>query len=578
MMVGIDHERATLNERIERRVRQMWAEGFVDEVKGLKAKGYSEALQSMGALGYRLALSYLEGALSREEAITKMIHATRQYARRQRRYFDRQLPTSWYAPEGLSDPLSDNTQALISEAHAFFEAHEPFTLPSPTSSPFEVRLWGDKSIAHRAFMLSALLGTQAHPTHSVVSNIGEGADIASTREALKALGVSISAESSGEAWRVTGRGFRALKAPKAPINCGNSGTTIRLLSGLLSGLPERVTLDGDESLRRRPMKRLERALAPLGRGLEVGPLGGAPVSVGAPLNTPLPPQERVQIDTALASAQVKSAALLAALSSEAPCIEVRERALSRDHSERMLSALGFSLERDTHDPLSVRLWPQGKTQVLSQEEFHEFKVPGDPSSAAFWVAVSALSPLHAPPVLLQSCLINPTRTGFFKVARRMGVELELRVSGERLGEPVADVCVWGAPQGLKGVEVSAEEALDCLDELPLVALLGALAQGHTRVVGASELRVKESDRVEAMASLLNALGARVIATPDGWEIEGVDSLQGGEVSSADDHRVALCGVIAQLATHGEVRVLGAESATVSYPEFYEALHAFKARF
>jgi 3-phosphoshikimate 1-carboxyvinyltransferase len=159
----------------------------------------------------------------------------------------------------------------------------------------------------------------------------------------------------------------------------------------------------------------------------------------------------------------------------------------------------------------------------------------------------------------------------------MGVELELRVSGERLGEPVADVCVWGAPHGLRGVEVSAEEALDCLDELPLVALLGALARGHTRVVGAEELRVKESDRVEAMATLLNALGGRVTPTPDGWEIEGVEALQGGEVSSASDHRVALCGHIAQLAARGEVRVLGSESAAVSYPEFHEALQAFQAR-
>jgi len=564
-MIGVDHERAALNERIARRVEQMWAGGFVEEVEALRARGYGEALQSMGAIGYRLAMQHLEGALSRAEAMEKMTHATRQYARRQRRYFDRQLPTEWWRPEALSA----ERPRLLEELKAWrSSAERPPEQVRRAMTPFETRLWGDKSVGHRAFIFASIAGSVERPALSAISGLGSGADLASTREAMRALGVSITEEEDG-VWRVIGRGFEALKAPAHPIDCGNSGTTIRLLSGLLSGLDEELSLDGDASLRRRPMRRLSRALSPFGRGLEVGPQGGAPVTVGGPKLTGQSPQV-VEVDTELSSAQVKSAALLAALSGGVERVEVRERALSRDHSERMLSALGHRVERSAQAPTLVTLWPAERTEGF------ELEVPGDPSSAAFWVAARALAPPELPAVLLRGVMLNSTRAGFFTIAQRMGIELELRPRGLRLGEPVGDLCIWGAPEGLKGVTVARQEALDALDELPLVALLGALAAGETVVRDAPELRVKESDRVSAMTELLNRIGGQVRGTEGGWEIQGVEAFTGGEVSSEGDHRVAICGRLARLRARGELRVIGAESAKVSYPEFEAELERYLA--
>lgn len=557
LMFGIDHERAELNERIERRVEAMWAGGFLQEVEALKRQGYGEALQSMGAIGYRLAMQVSSGELAQPEAVTKMIYATRQYARRQRRYFDRQLPTHWLSAASLEERWT----ALLESARLFFTTHEAqHRSEQGARAPFETRLWGDKSIGHRALIFASITGSPEAPRVSEVKGLGQGADLASTREVLRGLGVSLEELAPG-AWRVEGRGVAGLKAPAHDLDCGNSGTTIRLLSGLLSGLPDEVTLDGDDSLRRRPMGRLERALSPFGRRLEVGPQGGAPVKVGG-RRLSASCEAEVEVDTALSSAQVKSAALLAALSGEVRRVRLTERALSRDHSERMLSGLGHHVTRDPRRPAQLTFHPR-----RSPMEGFRLEVPGDPSSASFWVAVSALASPRLPPILLRGVAVNPTRIGFFHVARQMGVALELRPRGLRLGEPVADLCLWGAPEGLRGVVVEGQMALDSLDELPLVALLGALASGETVVRDASELKVKESDRVSAMASLLNRLGAQVTARADGWVIHGVERLTGGEVSSAGDHRVALCGRLAQLAATGVVKVLGASSAQVSYPEF-----------
>jgi len=564
LMLGIDHERAELNERIERRVEAMWRGGFLQEVEALKRRGYGEALQSMGAIGYRLAMQVLEGELTQSEASTKMVYASRQYARRQRRYFDRQLPTHWLNPRSLEGRWT----ALLSASRSFFTAHwAPDRGEQVERAPFEVRLGGDKSIGHRALIFASITGSPEAPSACEISGLGRGADLASTRSVLSGLGVSLEEGAPG-VWRVQGRGLTGLKAPKHALDCGNSGTTIRLLSGLLSGLPEEVTLDGDESLRRRPMRRLERALSPFGRRLEVGPQGGAPVRVGGPHLSDTSIAE-VEVDTALSSAQVKSAALLASLSGDVERVRLKERALSRDHSERMLSALGHKVTRDPDRPEELEFRPRDTAM-----EGFTLEVPGDPSSASFWVAVSALSDPNLPPVVLRRVAVNPTRIGFLKVAREMGVAIELRPCGVQLGEPVADLCLWGAPDGLHGVEVEGQLALDSLDELPLVALLGAVATGETVVRDASELKVKESDRILAMSALLNTLGARVTPTADGWKIQGVERLTAGEVSSAGDHRVALCGRLAQLVASGPVTVQGSSSARVSYPEFEGELRRY----
>ena len=566
LMLGIDFERSELNERIERRVEAMWTGGFLREVEALKRQGYGEALQSMGAIGYRLAMQVIEGELTQPEAITKMVYATRQYARRQRRYFDRQLPTHWFS----SGSLEERWTALLESARSFFTTHETHDKGKQIArAPFEVQLGGDKSIGHRALIFASITGSPEAPSVCEISGLGRGADLASTRAVLSGLGVSLEAQAPG-AWRVTGRGLTGLKAPTHALDCGNSGTTIRLLSGLLSGLPEEVILDGDESLRRRPMRRLERALSPFRRGLEVGAQGGAPVRVGgARLNqTPI---TEVEVDTQLSSAQVKSAALLAGLSGGVARVRLRERALSRDHSERMLKGLGHLVTRDPDQPE----WLEFKPRHTAMEGF-KLEVPGDPSSASFWVAVSALSDSNHLPILLRRVAVNPTRIGFLKVAREMGVEVELRPCGVQLGEPIADLCLWGAPDGLHGVEVEGQRALDSLDELPLVALLGSVARGETVVRDATELKVKESDRVLAMSALLNTLGAQVTPTADGWRIQGVDRLTAGEVSSAGDHRVALCGRLAQLVASGPVTVQGSSSAKVSYPEFEGELRRYLA--
>ena len=574
LMWGLDPSREELNARIAARVEGMWAEGFLEEAARLRAEGHGAALQSMGAIGYRLALRHLDGELGRAEAVEQMVFATRQYARRQRRYFDRQLPTEWL-PADL-DPRAGDLEGLVERAEAFFRLHAVsdayLARHARGARPAEPRLWGDKSIGHRAFMLAALADPSAPPSR--ITNVGGGADLASTRGALAALGVEVwreeGAPAAEGAWRVRGAGLgdlSGLRAPAGPVDCGNSGTTIRLLSGLLSGAPFEVTLDGDESLRRRPMRRLARALEPFGRALEVGPQGGAPVRVGGARLSPPRGGEgggAVEVDTQLASAQVKSAALLAGLTAGRPCA-VRERALSRDHTERALASLGVALARDAAEPLRVTLTPPAALPRL------EARLPGDPSSAAFWVAVSAFAPPGAPPILLRGALLNPTRLGFVRVARAMGVEVEVRPSGEVLGEPVGDICLRGAPGGLRAAAVPPTLALDALDELPLLALLASVAAGTTVVEGAEELRVKESDRVQAMADLLNALGGRVTPTPGGWVIEGVEALTGGRVRSEGDHRVALCGRLAGLRARGPVEVEGAESAGVSYPEFEEEL-------
>ena len=311
-------------------------------------------------------------------------------------------------------------------------------------------------------------------------------------------------------------------------------------------------------------------LTPLGRGLDTAEHGGAPIRVGGSLNLENTQKhtEPVVIDTQSSSAQLKSAALLAGLSAKYPVI-VNEQALSRDHTERMLAALLGRTPSNISAPLST---------PLPAFTLHS---PGDPSSAAFWVAVAALSPHWAPSIFLKGVNLNPTRLGLFRIAQRMGMKISMEVNETRLGEPVGDIIIQTLPKGqrLQAITIRGRDSLDALDELPIVALLGSLAFGTTVVSDAAELRVKESNRLDAMTVGLSRLGAQIKTLDDGWSIQGINSFttdQPIEVDSKGDHRIAMCLLIAQLACPpAHVTVHGLDCIAVSYPEFINLLRSYQ---
>ncbi|MEE2644129.1 MAG: 3-phosphoshikimate 1-carboxyvinyltransferase [Myxococcota bacterium] len=407
----------------------------------------------------------------------------------------------------------------------------------------EVRVPGDKSIGHRALLFAAIADGE-----SQVRGIGRGADLQSTRAVLEQLGVSIVEREGGLSIR--GVGLYGLRGDGKELDCGNSGTTMRLLSGLLAGQggAARTRLIGDTSLSRRPMARVAEALSPFGGIVELSEGGRAPLIIeGAALSG-------ATYHTGRASAQVKSAALFAALLAEGQS-KISERAQSRDHSERMLKALGVDLKQD------------GLTLSLSggqRFDAFELTLPGDPSSAAFWAAVAALRPELE--VEISGVSLNKSRGGFFEVLERMGATLEREVEGYALGEPFGRLCV--RCDGLSAVRVDGTLALRALDELPLVALLAALAEGESEIRDARELRVKESDRITAMTEGLRALGVTLEEHQDGWTIQGQTALQGGkQVRVHEDHRIAIVFQLAALRSEGPVHLDEPRWAAISYPRF-----------
>lgn len=403
-----------------------------------------------------------------------------------------------------------------------------------------VRVPGDKSIGHRAQMLAAIADGR-----STIEGLSDGADVASTRAVLTALGARFAREA--DAVIVEGRGLRGLRGAGQVLDCGNSGTTIRLLLGLLAGQPGSVTLDGDASLRARPMRRVTALIEQMG-GRFVLPDGDRPpVTVhGAAL-------QGAKIDTQRASAQVKSAVLFAGLTADG-VTEVTERGLSRDHSERMLAAAGVDVLRDG---LMVRMTPPASLPGM------RWRVPGDFSSAAFWLAAAAILP--GSDLTLVDVNLNPTRTGFLDALRAMDVAVSTEETAVWGGEPVGRIHVRGG--GLVGARIDGAIALRALDELPLVAVLGALADGETVVADAAELAVKESDRIVAMRDGLRAMGARIEATVDGWQIEGVDALRGARIATRHDHRIAMAHAVAALRSASPIALDDPAVAAVSYPSF-----------
>ncbi|MDK2882812.1 MAG: 3-phosphoshikimate 1-carboxyvinyltransferase [Bacillota bacterium] len=419
----------------------------------------------------------------------------------------------------------------------------------PASSPLRGTLTvpGDKSISHRALFLGALAeGT------TTVGNFLRSADCLSTARCLKALGVAIEGLEGSGPVTVTGRGLCGLAEPEDVLDAGNSGTTARLLLGILAGQPFTAVLTGDSSLRRRPMGRLTTPLGQMGAKI-MGRQNGAllPLAIrGGKL-------QGGRFALPVASAQLKSALLLAGLYAEGET-SITEPAKSRDHTERMLTAWGVPLVRREN---TVTL-PAGRRRLKAQT----VSVPGDISAAAFFLVAAAILP--GSQITIKGVGINPTRTGILEVLGAMGAKITVSNCREVSGEPQADITVTAGE--LKGIVIAGPLIPRLIDEIPALAVAACYAQGETVIRDAAELRVKESDRLAALARELGALGAQIHELPDGLIIRG-RPLHGGEVSSHGDHRLAMALAVGALAASGPVTIAGAECVNVSFPDFFSHL-------
>jgi 3-phosphoshikimate 1-carboxyvinyltransferase len=413
----------------------------------------------------------------------------------------------------------------------------------------ELRAPADKSISHRAALLGAMASEPVR-----IERYLHAADTQATLDAVRALGALV--ELRGEEVVVRGTGLREARQPQEPIDVHNAGTLMRLLPGWLAAQEGRsFTLDGDESIRRRPVDRIAEPLRQMGAELSARDGRFPPFSVrGARLRA-------ISYELEIASAQVKSCVLLAALAADG-ATTLGEPARSRDHTERMLLHAGVGIHRNGRH-----------VTVVNADELllDSVRVPGDASSAAFLVTAGVLVPQSR--LLIGDVGVNWTRTGFLRILRRMqGIVLgDLEdETGELLREePVSDLDV--AHGALEGTVVEADEVPLAIDELPLVALLGCFAEGETVVRGAQELRVKESDRITGVVEGLRGLGADIEASDDGFAVRGAGGLRGGAIDARGDHRLAMMGAIAGLASQEGVEVLGIEAAAVSYPNFVEDL-------
>lgn len=424
---------------------------------------------------------------------------------------------------------------------------------SPPSSGLSLqgslRIPGDKSISHRALMLGALAEGV-----TTIEGLLLGADPRSTAECFSELGAEIS-ELNSQQIKVKGCGIGNLREPGRVLDAGNSGTTMRLMLGILASHPDRFfAITGDSSLVKRPMDRVIRPLTQMGAtiwGRRSGSL--APLAVRGQQLQP------IHYHSPIASAQVKSCILLAGLMVEG-ATTVTEPALSRDHTERMLKAFGAQLTVNP-DTNSVTVFGPAKLQGQT------VIVPGDISSAAFWLVAASIVP--GSDITIENVGVNPTRTGILEAMAMMGADIECQ--GERLvaGEPVADLRVRFSQ--LKACEIKGDLIPRLIDEIPILAVAAAFAEGTTTIRDAAELRVKESDRIRVMATELTKMGAKISELPDGLEITGGFPLRGAEVDSDTDHRIAMSLAIAALNAKGSTTIHRAEAAAISYPDFVKSL-------
>ncbi len=405
----------------------------------------------------------------------------------------------------------------------------------------EITIPGDKSISHRSVMFGSIA---KGPTR--ISNFLQGADCLSTISCFRAMGVEI--EQNGTNVLVHGNGLRGLKEPKNILDCGNSGTTVRLISGILSGQDFPVTLTGDDSIKKRPMKRIMTPLTQMGAKItSVKDNGCVPLSItGTALHG-------IHYNSPVASAQVKSAVLLAGLYAEGET-KVTEPALSRNHTELMLKNFGADIRS------------QGTTAIIrpaGELYGQDITVPGDISSAAFFLAAGLLIP--GSEILIRNVGINPTRNGILKVCRDMGGDVSL-LNVQTEGEPTADLLVRHS--SLHGTVIGGDIIPTLIDELPMIAAMACFAEGKTIIKDAGELKVKESNRIEVMVKNLTAMGADVEETKDGMIIRGGKPLCGAVIDSRMDHRIAMTFAVAGSLAEGETQILGAECVGISYPEFF----------
>ena len=407
-----------------------------------------------------------------------------------------------------------------------------------------VRVPGDKSISHRAVMLGALAEGITEIRDCLL-----GEDVRATISAFRALGIAIEELDGGRLIRVHGRGLQGLKAPTQVLDCGNSGTSMRLLTGIIAGSGLSATLTGDDSLRRRPMRRVTEPLGLMGARIGATAAGTAPLEIraGAKLRG-------IDYRLPVASAQVKSAVLLAGLFAEGST-SVTEPAPTRDHSERMLRGFGVTLTQ-----AGSRVSLTGGQTLRGQP----ITVPADISSAAFFLVGASLAARGE--VVLPAVGVNPTRTGILDILRLMGADIRRANPREVGGEPVADLVVRRA--ALQGIDVPPALVPLAIDEFPVLFIAAACARGRTRVTGAEELRHKESDRIETMAMGLRTLGVRVTTFPDGLEIEG-GRLSGGEIDCHGDHRIAMSFAMASVCAEQRITLHHCAAIATSFPEFTE---------
>lgn len=404
---------------------------------------------------------------------------------------------------------------------------------------------GDKSVSHRALIFAAMATGR-----SVIRGAATGADVASTAAALHRLGLDVPAGAVPAELSIEGLGWQV--GPEANLDAGNSGTTMRLLTGALAGRPGRFVLSGDASLSTRPMERVASPLRRMGASVSLAEGGRPPIEVdGRPLHG-------ISYAMPIASAQVKGAVLLAGLQAEGPT-SVAEPGVSRDHTERMLAWLGLPV---TIESGTVTL---GAGYHLPLPAF-ELDVPGDFSSAAFWVVAASLVP--GSDVCIQGVGVNPSRTGLLEILASMGAVVEVT---PQAAEPELIGSIRARHAGLRGVRVSGGVVARTIDELPLVAVAATQADGVTTVRDAAELRVKESDRLSVLASGLRELGADVEEVPDGLSVRGPTPLHGGRVESTGDHRMAMAFAVAAMIASGPVTIGGWEGTAISYPGFLDDL-------
>ncbi|MEB3294028.1 MAG: 3-phosphoshikimate 1-carboxyvinyltransferase [Synechococcales bacterium] len=408
---------------------------------------------------------------------------------------------------------------------------------------------GDKSISHRALMLGALASGE-----TCIQGLLLGEDPRSTADCFRSLGAEISELNTQEV-TVRGIGLGNLQEPVDVLNAGNSGTTLRLMLGILASHPDRYfTITGDSSLRSRPMSRVVKPLQQMGAliwGRKQDSL--APLAVKGQILKPM------HYQSPIASAQVKSCILLAGLMTEGKTT-VTEPALSRDHSERMLRAFGAEV---IVDPETLSASVMGPAKLTGQTVI----VPGDISSAAFWLVAGAIVP--GSDLTIENVGVNPTRTGVLEALQAMGADITLENEREVAGEPVADLRVKHSQ--LKATRIAGDIIPRLIDEIPILAVAAAFAEGTTVIQDAEELRVKESDRITVMANQLNAMGAKITELPDGMEITGGHPLIGTEVDSFTDHRIGMSLAIAALNAQGTTTIHRAEAASISYPNFVTTL-------